>query len=87
LEGKTENHAVLTFDEQRRRFAAWLSAPSRMGTLSFVSPDAAFAMSFVLKSPESMMNDAFRIVGGKGQSLDRNLGAFQTGIHVECGSS
>src|SRR5690348_669810 len=40
--GKTENRAVVTFDQPRRGMAAWLAAPAPMGALDFISPDASF---------------------------------------------
>jgi hypothetical protein len=81
-EGRTESRAVLTFAGQRTGVAGWLAAPSPMGTLSFVSPDAAAAISLVLGEPQSILADVFRIAGSKDQSFRRNLDRFETETHL-----
>jgi hypothetical protein len=85
-EGQTESRAVLSFGHSRQGIAAWLAAPSPMGALTFVSPDAAFVLSLVLKSPESMVNDAFRIAGGKDHAFKRNLSALQSDSRMAIGA-
>ena len=58
VNGKTEYSAVVSFDGARRGVASWLAAPGSMGSLGFVSPDAQFAASFVVKEPAQMLRDA-----------------------------
>ncbi len=58
--GKTENGATLTFEGRRSGIAGWLSEPAPMGSLDFVSPNATFAVSMVLRNPQWMLNDLLR---------------------------
>lgn len=82
--GKTENSAVMTFSQPRRGMAAWLASPAPMGAINFVSPDASFAVSFVVMQPEAALQELFSAL----QTVDPNFttaeGKFesQTGISV-----
>ncbi|HWZ30109.1 MAG TPA: FecR domain-containing protein [Bryobacteraceae bacterium] len=55
--GKTQNSASLDFAGDRHGIASWLAAPGPMGTLDFVSPDASFAGSFVVKNPGTLFQE------------------------------
>jgi hypothetical protein len=82
--GKTENRAMVTFAQPRRGMASWLAAPAPMGALDFVSPDASFAVAFVVKQPRAALEELFSAV----QSVDPNIAngpaSFEaaTGINV-----
>lgn len=49
--------AVLSFDGPRRGVASWLAAPAPMGSLEYVSGDAAAATAFVVRDPEEMVDE------------------------------
>ncbi|HXJ43702.1 MAG TPA: hypothetical protein VNH18_30745, partial [Bryobacteraceae bacterium] len=55
--GNTENRASVSFAHDRQGIAAWLSAPGPMGSLDFVSPDAGFAATTLLKNPAVIVDD------------------------------
>jgi hypothetical protein len=55
--GNTENRASVTFSRNRQGVASWLSAPGPMGSLEFISPDAGFAASLLLKNPSLIADD------------------------------
>ena len=55
--GRTETSATLSFAGERQGISSWLAAPGPMGTLDFVSPDASFAASFVMKNPAEAVAD------------------------------
>jgi hypothetical protein len=61
-QGKSQNKAVLTFNEQRQGIASWLAAPGPMGALEFVSPDANVAAAFVVKEPILLVDDLLNLV-------------------------
>lgn len=62
--------AVLTFDGPRRGLASWLAAPAPMGSLEYVTGDAAAAAAFVVREPEQMVDELL------GMLLDRDPAAL-----------
>jgi hypothetical protein len=52
-----ENHASVTFAKNRSGIVSWLAVPGPMGSLSFVSPDAGFAVTTILKNPTLIVDD------------------------------
>lgn len=61
--GRTENSASLSFAGARHGLASWLAAPGPMGTLDFVSPEATFASSFVIKNPGTLLGELIGLAG------------------------
>jgi len=61
--GRTENSATLSFAGERHGMASWLAAPGPMGTLDFVSPQASFAGSFVIKNPATLLTEVMALAG------------------------
>jgi hypothetical protein len=61
--GSAASRVALAFAEERRGIAAWLGAPAPMGALDFVSPDAYGFSSWVVKDPELILDDIFKMVG------------------------
>ncbi|MFP3941135.1 MAG: FecR domain-containing protein, partial [Thermoanaerobaculia bacterium] len=49
--------AVLSFDGPRRGLASWLAEPAPMGSLEYVTGDAAAATAFVVRDPEEMVDE------------------------------
>ncbi len=84
--GETENRASVTFAQNRKGVAAWLSAPGPMGSLDFVSPDAQFSVSMLLKNASTIVDDIVAMAGrltgqkepgqkpsGENSDLDREM--------------
>jgi hypothetical protein len=61
--GRTENSASLSFSGGRHGLMSWLAAPGPMGTLDFVSPEASFAASFVVKNPATLLQELIGLAG------------------------
>jgi len=55
--GDSENRASVIFAKDRAGIASWLGLPGPMGSLSFVSPDAGFVFTAILKNPTLIVND------------------------------
>ncbi len=55
--GQAVSQTELTFTGPRRAVASWLAAPSRMGSLDFVSPKALMAVAIHLKNPSEIFDD------------------------------
>lgn len=58
-----DNRMVLDFAANRRGIASWLAAPAPMGSLEFVSKNAAVAFAFIAKDPQAMLTDIFNMSG------------------------
>ena len=57
LDGTPENHLNLQFSGPRQGIASWLAAPAPIGSLDFISPNAAFAVAALSKDPKDIAND------------------------------
>ena len=81
--GRTENSAALSFTGDRHGMASWLAAPGPMGTLDFVTPEASFAGSFVIKNPGTLLQEVIGMAGSQ-TGLGSVLSAFQqqTGVNI-----
>jgi hypothetical protein len=84
LDGKSESHADLTFASERQGVASWLAAPAPMGSLEFVSPEASMVTSTVIKSPRSIMEEIFKMIGAGDQGFSDHLADFEakSGVNV-----
>ena len=65
--GATENHLNLQFAGNRQRVASWLGAPAAVGSLDFVSPNAALVVAGVSKEPTAIVDDMVAMM-----SIDKN---------------
>jgi hypothetical protein len=75
--GDTEMRAAVSFDGARQGVASWLAAPSPAGSLDFVSPEATFAASLVMKSPRAMMQELMGLASGADADFTKQLDDFQ----------
>jgi hypothetical protein len=82
--GKMENQATLTFNGGRYGMAAWLAEPAPMGSLDFVSPNATFAVSVVLRSPQLMISDFLTAMSARDPKFQASLDSFRqhSGIQI-----
>jgi len=81
--GKTENRAVMTFSRPRHGMAAWLASPAAMGALDFVSPDASFAVAFVVMQPQAALQELFSAL----QAVDPNFATSEAQFESQTGIS
>jgi hypothetical protein len=65
--GLPENHLDLQFSGTRQHVASWLAAPAPIGSLNFVTPNAAIAVAFLSKDPKIIADD-FISMTAKGQN-------------------
>jgi hypothetical protein len=85
LAGKPEMRASLSFAGAREGLASWLGAPGPMGSLDFVSPDASFAVSFVMKDPRMVMQELLTYVSQSDARAEEGLNKMQEqlGVNLE----
>lgn len=55
--GQSASQIEVSFTRPRRGMMSWLAAPGPLGSLDFVSPKAALAVSFLLKNPAEILDD------------------------------
>lgn len=77
LDGRTVNSAVLAFVGPRSGVASWLAAPAPIGSLEFVSAQAAGAVAFVLRNPAALFDELLVSLG------ERQANAAEALSHVE----
>jgi len=81
--GATENHLNLQFAGDRQRVASWLGAPAAVGSLDFVSPNAALAVAGVSKDPTEIVDDMVAMMStDKNGADDFNKMQAELGIDI-----
>jgi hypothetical protein len=70
--GVPENHLDLQFSGARQHAASWLAAPAPIGSLDFVTPNAAFAVAGLSKDP-TMIADDLMAMAAKDQGTQNKL--------------
>ena len=85
VEGATQTRATLSFAHARRGVASWLAEPSPLGTLDFVSPAASLAISFAVKQPRDIVQDAINLGEASDPNFAQGLTDFETksGVDVQ----
>jgi hypothetical protein len=76
-DGRTENRAVLTFDQPRRRLASWIAEPAPMGALDYISPDANLVGAFVMKDMGVVVEELFELIGEAEANFEQELAEFE----------
>jgi len=78
-----DNHLNLQFAGNRQRVASWLGAPAPVGSLDFVSPNAALAVAGVTKDPALIVDDMMAMIAADGHKNDEfNKAQTELGIDI-----
>ena len=78
-----ENHLNLQFAGNRQRVASWLGAPAPVGSLDYVSPNAALAVAGVTKEPASIVDDMMAMISAEKNDSDQfNKAQEELGIDI-----
>lgn len=78
----TDTRASLSFSGARQGVASWLGAPGPTGSLDFVSPDATFATSFIMKSPRAVVEELIAFATQNNPGFIQGLNGFESGAGV-----
>ena len=76
--GDSEMRAAVSFDGTRQGVASWLAAPGPAASLDFVSPQASFAASMVMKNPRTMMQELIGMAGSANPNFSKELADFES---------
>jgi hypothetical protein len=78
-----ENHLTLQFTGTRQRVASWLASPAPIGSLDFVSPNAAAVVATLSKDPAAIADDIMAMASqAKGETVDWSDINAKLGINV-----
>jgi FecR protein len=80
--GVPENHLNLQFAGTRQRVASWLAAPAPIGSLDFVSTNAAFAFAALSKDPKEIADDLLAMAAEKGSNDQKNWNDAEAKLHI-----
>jgi hypothetical protein len=73
MNGVPSNHLNLQFAGTRQRVASWLASPAPIGSLDFVSANAAVAVATLTKDPAAIADDIIAMASASnGAKLDLN---------------
>jgi hypothetical protein len=71
--GMPQNHLNLQFSGTRQRVASWLGSPAPIGSLDFVSPNAAAVVAGLSKDPAAIADDIMEMASQtKGSNVSWN---------------
>jgi ferric-dicitrate binding protein FerR (iron transport regulator) len=80
---QVQNHAQLTFVNQRRGLASWLAAPAPIGGLDFVSTDAGAVAAFISKNPADMLDDVLNIADSSGKNASAKIAQGESELKIQ----
>jgi hypothetical protein len=84
VSGQPVSRLTVGFDGPRTGIAAWLAAPAPMGSLDYISSDAAFAAAFVVTDPAAIMDQTLGLLQNLKDGADKAMAEArqQTGADV-----
>ncbi|MBI4854587.1 MAG: FecR domain-containing protein [Acidobacteria bacterium] len=83
VSGKTQNRAVLSFNQTNTGITSWVADPGPIGALEFVSPDANVVTGFVIKDPASLMRQLLESISSLDEPLAQNLIGVQKTYNLD----
>ncbi|HEY1901435.1 MAG TPA: FecR domain-containing protein [Terracidiphilus sp.] len=82
VNGQPENRVDLQFSGPRQRVASWLAAPAPIGSLSFVTPNAAIAVAVLSKDPKAIADDLIAMAVPAGNSRENGFTEAEEKLQV-----
>ncbi|HWS18152.1 MAG TPA: FecR domain-containing protein, partial [Candidatus Elarobacter sp.] len=79
---QVQNHAQLTFVNQRRGLASWLAAPAPIGGLDFISKDAGAVAAFISRNPADMLDDVLQIGNASNSNASENIARGESELKI-----
>jgi FecR protein/Protein of unknown function (DUF3352)/Putative zinc-finger len=82
VSGQPENRVDLQFSGARQGVVSWLAAPAPIGSLNFVSPNAAIAVAALSKDPKAIADDLIAMTVPSGDSEKNGLTEIQEKLQI-----
>jgi hypothetical protein len=73
VNGQPENRVDLQFSGARQGVVSWLAAPAPIGSLNFVTPNAAIAVAALSKDPKAIADDLIAMAVPSGDSQENGF--------------
>ncbi|MGA2171300.1 MAG: FecR domain-containing protein, partial [Terracidiphilus sp.] len=70
VNGQPENRVDLQFSGARQGVVSWLAAPAPIGSLNFVTPNAAIAVAALSKDPKAITDDLIAMAAANGSQTN-----------------
>ena len=83
LNGQPANHLNLQFAGTRQRVASWLAAPAPMGSLDFVTPNAAVVVAVLSKDPKEIANDIMSMAEPDTDAQNKNWSEAEEKLQID----
>ena len=80
--GVPENHLNIEFSGTRQRVASWLAVPAPIGSLDFVTPNAAAAVALLSKDPKAIADDIMAMAAGSDHNGADDLNKAEQMFHI-----
>jgi hypothetical protein len=82
VNGLPENRVNLQFSGTRQGVVSWLAAPAPIGSLNFVTPNAAVAVAALSKDPKSIVDDLIAMTVPDGDSQQNGFTALEEKLQI-----
>jgi len=82
INGQPQNQVSLQFSGARRGIASWLAAPAPMGSLNFITPNAAIAVAALSKNPKAIADDIVAMATASNPNASQQLTAVEEKLQI-----
>jgi hypothetical protein len=82
VNGQPENRVDLQFSGTRQGVASWLAAPAPIGSLNFVTPNAAIAVAALSKDPKAIADDLIAMAVADGDSQQNGFTELEEKLQI-----
>ena len=82
VNGQPENNVNLQFSGTRRGVASWLAAPAPIGSLQFITPNAAVVVALLSKDPAAIADDIMAMAVPEDGEQKNGLAEVETKLQI-----
>ncbi len=83
INGQPENQLKLQFAGAREGVASWLAAPASIGSLQFISPNAAAAVAVLSKDPKAIADDLLSMTAPNKDEQDQARADMEQNLKLD----
>jgi hypothetical protein len=83
VNGEPENRVNLQFAGARQGIASWMATPAPIGSLDFVSPNAAIAVAVLSKDPKAIADDILAMTASRDGDQGNGLKDAEEKLHID----